>query len=126
CSQELLATCRVADKETGGTCSTLRMHSLYSHNSERKTRAGQVWNWPSRPMNWPDRLRREGAAGFVAPTASRVVDDSEEWSHDYAMPGSHAHDSRITRSTLSVSRVLVVDDDDAVRTFVKRILDEEG
>ena len=35
-------------------------------------------------------------------------------------------DSRGTRSTSSVSRVLVVDDDDAVRQFVKRILDDGG
>src|SRR5215470_8637433 len=42
------------------------------------------------------------------------------------MPQSHARASRITRPTSSRSRVLVVDDDDAVRTFVKRILDEDG
>ena len=34
--------------------------------------------------------------------------------------------SRGTRSTSSPSRVLVVDDDDAVRQFVKRILDDGG
>ena len=39
------------------------------------------------------------------------------------MQPSHAHASR---STTSPSRVLVVDDDDAVRIFVKRILDEDG
>ena len=39
------------------------------------------------------------------------------------MQPSHAHASR---STASPSRVLVVDDDDAVRIFVKRILDEDG
>jgi two-component system, cell cycle sensor histidine kinase and response regulator CckA len=35
-------------------------------------------------------------------------------------------DSRGTRSRSSASRVLVVDDDDAVRQFVKRILDDGG
>lgn len=39
------------------------------------------------------------------------------------MQPSHAHASR---PTASPSRVLVVDDDDAVRIFVKRILDEDG
>jgi CheY-like chemotaxis protein len=34
--------------------------------------------------------------------------------------------SQLGRSTSSSSRVLVVDDDDAVRGFVQRILDEEG
>jgi two-component system cell cycle sensor histidine kinase/response regulator CckA len=34
--------------------------------------------------------------------------------------------SRVTRTTSSPSRVLVVDDDDAVRRFVKRALDENG
>jgi len=34
--------------------------------------------------------------------------------------------SQFGRSTSSSSRVLVVDDDDAVRGFVQRILDEEG
>jgi two-component system, cell cycle sensor histidine kinase and response regulator CckA len=34
--------------------------------------------------------------------------------------------SRFGRPTSSPSRVLVVDDDDAVRGFVQRILDEEG
>jgi two-component system, cell cycle sensor histidine kinase and response regulator CckA len=38
------------------------------------------------------------------------------------MPQSHTQAS----STAATSRVLVVDDDDAVRMFVKRILDEEG
>jgi two-component system, cell cycle sensor histidine kinase and response regulator CckA len=42
------------------------------------------------------------------------------------MPQNRAHASRVTHPPSSVSRVLVVDDDDAVRTFVKRILDEDG
>jgi two-component system cell cycle sensor histidine kinase/response regulator CckA len=42
------------------------------------------------------------------------------------MQPNDAHASRATSSTASPSRVLVVDDDDAVRIFVKRILDEDG
>ena len=42
------------------------------------------------------------------------------------MQPTHARASLFTRSTPSPSRVLVVDDDDAVRIFVKRILDEDG
>jgi two-component system cell cycle sensor histidine kinase/response regulator CckA len=42
------------------------------------------------------------------------------------MQPNHARASLVTRSTPSRSKVLVVDDDDAVRIFVKRILDEEG
>jgi two-component system cell cycle sensor histidine kinase/response regulator CckA len=38
------------------------------------------------------------------------------------MPQNHSQAS----STAATSRVLVVDDDDAVRVFMKRILDEEG
>jgi|KBSMisStaDraftv2_1062788.scaffolds.fasta_scaffold49687_2 two-component system, cell cycle sensor histidine kinase and response regulator CckA len=42
------------------------------------------------------------------------------------MPSDHTRASLFARSTSSPSRVLVVDDDDAVRRFVKRILDDEG
>jgi two-component system cell cycle sensor histidine kinase/response regulator CckA len=42
------------------------------------------------------------------------------------MQPTHARASLFTRATPSPSRVLVVDDDDAVRIFVKRILDEDG
>ncbi len=42
------------------------------------------------------------------------------------MPSNHARESLFRDSHSSGSKVLVVDDDDAVRRFVKRVLDEDG